>query len=99
MDFRDLATPDDPTVSAGITELVNIGLIEADLVRVVSSDLLHDLRRRLFGSPRGAIEESQTIEIARKAGATLFLTGTIRSSGTGKLVTWHLVDARRTAMT
>ena len=94
MDFRDLATPDDPLVSVGITELVNIGLIEADLVRVVSSDLLHDLRRRLFGSPRGAIEESQTIEIARKAGATLFLTGSIRPSGTGKIVTWHLVDAK-----
>ena len=94
MDFRDLATPDDPTVSTGITELLNIGLIQADIVRLVSSDLLHDLRRRLFGSPRGAIEESQTIEIARKAGATLFLTGTIRPSGAGKLVTWHLVDAK-----
>jgi tetratricopeptide (TPR) repeat protein/TolB-like protein len=94
MDFRDLATPSDPTVSAGITELVNIGLIQADIVRVVSSDLLHDLRRRLFGSPRGQIEESQTIEIARKAQATMFLTGTIRPSGAGKLVTWRLVDVR-----
>ncbi len=94
MDFRDFSTPDDPTVSAGITELVSIGLIEADVVRVVSSDLLHDLRRRLFGSPRGVIEESQTMEIARKAGATLFLTGTIRQSDEGKLVTWHLVDAQ-----
>ncbi|HVO76349.1 MAG TPA: protein kinase [Candidatus Bathyarchaeia archaeon] len=94
MDFRDLATPNDPIVSAGITELVNVGLIQADVVRIISSDLLHDLCRRLFGSSRGSIDESQTIEIARKAGATLFLTGTIRQSGAGKLVTWHLVDAR-----
>jgi tetratricopeptide (TPR) repeat protein len=94
MDFRDLATPNDPIVSAGITELVNIGLIQADVVRIISSDLLHDLCRRLFGSPSGSIDESQTIEVARRAGATLFLTGTIRQSGAGKLVTWHLVDAR-----
>ncbi len=94
MDFRDLATPNDPIVSAGITELVNIGLNETDVVRIISSDYLHDLRRRLFGSSRGAIEESQTMEIARKAGATLFLTGTITQSAAGKLVTWHLVDVR-----
>jgi len=94
MDFRDLATPDDPTVSAAITELVNIGLLQEDLVRVVSSDLLHDLRRRLFGSPRGAIEDSQTLEIARQAKATLFLAGTFGQSGANWFVNWRLVDAR-----
>jgi tetratricopeptide (TPR) repeat protein/predicted Ser/Thr protein kinase len=94
MDFRDLATPDDPTVSAGLTELVNMGLIQAELVRVVSSDLLHDLRRRLFGSPRGVIEDSQTMEIARKAEATLFLVATIGQSGANRFVNWRLVDAR-----
>jgi tetratricopeptide (TPR) repeat protein/predicted Ser/Thr protein kinase len=94
MDFRDLATPDDPTVSAGLTELVNMGLIQAELVGVVSSDLLHDLRRRLFGSPRGAIEDSQTMEIARRAEARLFLAGTIGQSGANRFVNWRLVDAR-----
>ncbi len=94
MDFRDLATPNDPIVSAGLTELVNMGLIQAELVRIVSSDLLHDLRRRLFGSPRGAIEDSQTMEIARQAGATLFLVATIGESGGNRVVNWRLVDAR-----
>ncbi len=94
MDFRDLASPDDPTVSAGLAELVNMGLIQTDLVRVVSSDLLHDLRRRLFRSPRGAIEDDQTMEIARKAEATLFLAATIVPSGAGRYVNWRLVDAR-----
>jgi tetratricopeptide (TPR) repeat protein/predicted Ser/Thr protein kinase len=94
MGFRDLATPDDPTVSAGLTELVNMGLTQADLVRVVSSDLLLDLRRRLFASPRGAIEDNQTMEIARKAEATLFLVATIGQSGTTRYVNWRLVDAR-----
>ena len=94
MDFRDLATPDDPTVSAGLTELVSTGLIQADLVRVVSSELLHDLRRRLFGSPRGAIDDSQTFELALKLEATLFLVGTIGQGSSNQYANWRLVDAR-----
>jgi tetratricopeptide (TPR) repeat protein len=94
MDFRDLATPDSLNTSAGLTERVSTGLIQADIVRVVSSELLHDLRRRLFGSPRGAIDESQTFEIARKVEATLFLVATITRSGSSQSVNWRLVDAR-----
>jgi len=94
MDFRDLATPDDPTVSAGMTELVNIGLIQASPVRVISSEYLHDLSRRLFGVVKGPIEESQKIEVARKAEATLLLVATIGMSGESRFVTWRLVDAK-----
>ena len=94
MDFRDLSVPSDPIVSAGLTELVSSGLIQADLIRVVSSELLHDLRRRLFGSPRGAIEDGQTLEIARKVEATLFLVATIGQSGSNQFVNWRLVDTR-----
>ena len=94
MDFRDLATPDDPTVSAGITELISIALIEASPVRMISSEYIRDLRRRLFGSARGPIEEDQTMEVARQAGATLFLSGRIGKLGESQFVTWRLVDAR-----
>jgi serine/threonine protein kinase/Flp pilus assembly protein TadD len=94
MDFRVLSMPDSLNASAGLTELVSTGLIEADLIRVVSSELLHDLRRRLFGSPRGAIEDSQTLEIVRKVEATLFLVATIGGSGSNQSVNWRLVDVR-----
>ncbi|MDD3643548.1 MAG: hypothetical protein PHQ19_08820, partial [Candidatus Krumholzibacteria bacterium] len=94
MDFRDLTKSDDPTVSMGITELVSTGLIQSDMVRVVSSERLHDLRRQLFGSPRGAIDDSEVFELARRVEATLFLVGTIEGSGAGRVVIWRLVDAR-----
>lgn len=95
MDFRDLATPDDPTVSAGLTELVNCGLTESSPIRVISSERLHDLRRRHFGSARGAIEDSQMLEIARAAEATIALVATISKSGANLLGNWRMVDVRK----
>jgi len=92
VDFRDLANPDDLQASAGMTELVNIGLIENSPIRVVSPEYLRDLRRRLFGSGRGPIEDDQVLEVARKAGATLLLAGRMGRVGDEQFVTWRLVD-------
>ncbi len=94
VDFRDIGSEDDPILSAGVTELVNIGLIENCPIRVLSPEYLRDLRRRLFGSGRGVIEDDQVIEVARKAGATLLLAGRIGNAGEGSFVTWRLVDTR-----
>jgi len=92
--FRDLNTPDDLHASAGMIELVNIGLIENSPIRVVSPEYLQDLRRRLFGSGRGPIEDDQILEVARKAGATLLLAGRMGRMGDEQFVTWRLVDTR-----
>ena len=94
VEFRDLTTPDDLQASAGMTELVNIGLIENSPIRVVSPEYMQDLRRRLFGSGRGAIEDDQILEVARKAGATLLLAGRMGHLGDEQFVTWRLVDTR-----
>jgi tetratricopeptide (TPR) repeat protein len=94
MDFRDLATPDDLTVTAGLTGLIHVGLVESSPVRVVSPEYLHDLRRRLFGSARGPIEEDQALEVARKAGATLLLSGQIAVLDATRFVSWRLVDTQ-----
>jgi serine/threonine-protein kinase len=91
VDFRDLDTPDDPLASAEITALLHVGLVESSPIRVVSPDYLQDLRRRAFGSARGAIEEGQVLEVARQCGSTLFLAGRIK---TGDYITWRLVDTR-----
>ena len=92
MDFRDLATPEDPTVSAGMTGLVHVGLVESSPVRVISPEYLYDLRRRLFDTARGPIAEAQALEVARQSGATLLLSGQIGKVGAVSYVTWRLVD-------
>jgi tetratricopeptide (TPR) repeat protein len=92
VDFRDLATPDDPTTSAGVTGLVHVGLVESSPIRVISPEYLHDLRRRLFDTARGPIEADQALEVARQSGAALLLSGQIGTVGGGSYVTWQLVE-------
>ncbi|UCG51068.1 MAG: protein kinase [Candidatus Latescibacterota bacterium] len=94
MDFRDLASVEDPTVSAGMTGLVNVGLVESSPVRVVSPEYLYDLRRRLFGDEQGPINQNQALEVARQAGATMLLSGQISRARGSPYVTWRLVDTR-----
>ncbi|MBN1163206.1 MAG: protein kinase [Candidatus Krumholzibacteriota bacterium] len=92
IDFQDLTNSGDPTLSTGITSLVNVELVESDIIRVVSPAYLYELRRRLFGGPHGPIREDQGLEIARKAGARLLLTGRITNLESTPYVTWQLVD-------
>ncbi|UCF78986.1 MAG: serine/threonine protein kinase, partial [Candidatus Eiseniibacteriota bacterium] len=91
IDFRNLVNPEDPVASAEITGLLHVGLVEVCPIRVVSPDLLHDLRRRFFGSARGPIAEDQVLEVARKSGSTIFLSGDIKE---GQYAVWRLVDTR-----
>ncbi|NIM18697.1 MAG: protein kinase [Candidatus Latescibacteria bacterium] len=94
MDFRDLVASDDMTISIGITELVNIGLIESSPIRVISPEYLQDLRRRLFGTTSEPIREAEALELARHSGATLILSGKIAQLENEQYATWRLVDAR-----
>jgi serine/threonine protein kinase len=92
VDFTNLVDPDDPTISPGITGLVRVGLIESSPVRVISPEYLYDVRRRLFNTTRGPIEAGEALEIARKAGATMLLSGQIGTSGGEEYALWQLVD-------
>jgi tetratricopeptide (TPR) repeat protein len=92
IDFSTISDTDDRTLSASITGLVHVGLVESSPIRIISPTYLQDLRRRLFGEGRGRIEESQALEIARKAGATYLLTGQIGVLGEDRYVTWTLMD-------
>ncbi len=94
MDFRDIDAPDSLITSAALTELVSTSLTEADVIRVISSELIHDFRRRLYGSPRGAIDDSQIFDLARQVKATLFLVAKIGRTGPNRIVSWRLVDVR-----
>jgi serine/threonine protein kinase/tetratricopeptide (TPR) repeat protein len=94
VDFQDLSGGDDPTLSAGITSLVNVGLIEASPVRVVSTSYLHELRRRLFKNTEGPITKDQAMEVARESGASLALVGEVSIAGDEQMVIWQLVDTK-----
>ncbi len=92
--FRDLVDAGDDVAAAGITELVNVGLIESSPIRLISIEYLQDLRRRLFGSTTGAIADDQALEVARKSGATLLLAGSIGKMGGEHFVAWRIVDVK-----
>lgn len=92
--FRSLgAGSDDPSL-ADITELVNVGLIESSPVRLISTEYLQDLRRRLFGASTGQIADDQALEVARRSGATLLLAGSIGKAAGERMLAWRLVDVR-----
>jgi tetratricopeptide (TPR) repeat protein len=94
IEFRDSVNPDDPTVSSGITGLVQVGLTETSPIRVISPELLSDIRRRLFGAQSGPIAPDQILEVARKAGSTMYVAGEIVGTAAEQYVTWRLVDTR-----
>jgi tetratricopeptide (TPR) repeat protein/tRNA A-37 threonylcarbamoyl transferase component Bud32 len=91
VDFHDLMTPDDPTISAEITGLLHVGIVESSPIRVVSPDYLLDLRRRFFGSARGPVEEDQILEIARASGAAIVVSGQVKARD---YAIWRLVDTQ-----
>jgi serine/threonine protein kinase len=70
IDFRDLVTPNDSTISTAITSLVHVGLVEGSPIRIVSPSYIYDLRRRLFGGGRGPIGTDQALELARRTGSS-----------------------------
>jgi len=93
VDFRGVAE-DDPVDAAGLTHLVDAGLLELSPVRVVSAEYLYDLRRRVFGDAEGPIGAGEALEIARQAKATMVVTGQMGTAGAIPFVTWKLVDVR-----
>lgn len=94
IDFRDSSSPAGQTVGAALTGLLQIGLVEASPIRVLSPEYLLDLRRRTFGAAHGPIADEQALEVARRAGATLLLCGHVTTLDAGRTVMWRLIDTR-----
>ncbi len=94
IDFRDLITPNDSTISTAITSLVHVGLVEGSPIRIVSPSYIYDLRRRLFGSGRGPIGTDQALELARKSGARFALIGQLTKIAGGQCLLWDLVNTK-----
>jgi serine/threonine protein kinase/tetratricopeptide (TPR) repeat protein len=94
MDFSNLSSSADSVLSLSITSLINVSLVENSPIRIVSSEYLYELRRRLFGGTNGLVASGQALEVARKSGATILLCGEITKVGDRQYFMWRLVDTR-----
>jgi predicted Zn-dependent protease/predicted Ser/Thr protein kinase len=92
VDFEDLGGAADSLSAAGLGGLLQVGLVERCPVRVVSPEYLQDLRRRLFAGSEGPIRADQALAVARKAGATLLLSGQVGRRGGAQFAVWRLVE-------
>lgn len=95
MDFEDLGGSLDTLSAAGLSGLLQVGLIERSPIRVISPEYLQDLRRRLFSGAQGAIRQDQALAVARKAGASLILSGQIGCEQGSTFAIWRLVETGR----
>jgi tetratricopeptide (TPR) repeat protein/predicted Ser/Thr protein kinase len=95
MDFEDLGGSADTLSAAGLNGLLQVGLIEQSPIRVVSPEYLQELHRRLFSGVQGAIRPDQALEIARKAGASLLLSGQIGHEQGSTFAIWRLLETER----
>jgi eukaryotic-like serine/threonine-protein kinase len=92
VDFEDLGGGSDSLSAAGLGGLLQVGLIEKCPVRVVSPEYLQDLRRRSFAGAQGPIKSDQALTVARKAGATLLLSGQVGRRNGSTFAVWRLVE-------
>ncbi len=92
VDFEDLGSSSDSLSAAGLGGLLQVGLIERSPIRVVSPEYLQDLRRRTFAGAQGPIRSDQALTVARKAGASLLLSGQISRRNGSTFAVWRLVE-------
>ena len=92
IDFSEPQGQDDATLASGLTELVNIGLVQSSPVRIVSPELVKDRSRHIFGSEGIAIESGRSLEVARATRASLMMTGQVGPVRDGFFATWRIVD-------
>ncbi len=92
VDFECLGAVPDSLSASGLNGLLQVGLVERSPIRVVSPEYLQDLRRRLFAGEQGPIRADQALAVARKAGASLMLSGQVGQSGGSSFAIWRLVE-------
>jgi tetratricopeptide (TPR) repeat protein len=91
-DIRAIAGEGAANRGEGLTELLNIGLLESAPVRMTSREYLYDLRRRMFGSREGPLGPDEALAVSRRAGIAYLLAGQLITDGKGDLATWRLIE-------
>jgi tetratricopeptide (TPR) repeat protein len=92
VDFTDPADEEGRIRATGLGNLVRAGLVENCPMRVISTSLLQDIRRREYGEDEGPIREHQALEVSRQAGASHLLLGHITDTGLEVTFIWEIVD-------
>lgn len=96
VNFQDLVkTDEDPMLIEALCGLIQVGLVQNSPVRVVSPDFIQELKRRLAHEDGAPVGDDQALELARRAGATLMLTGQLARLEGKRLVIWRLVETIR----
>lgn len=91
-DIRTISAEGGDNRGEGLTELLNIGLLESAPVRMTSREYLYDLRRRMFGDREGPLGPDEALAVSRRAGIAFLLAGQLVTDGKGDLATWRLID-------
>ncbi len=78
-----------------LQELIITDLSESEFFKVYSSQRLFDLQNQLHPSDSRSIDPSDALEIARMAGASTMLTGSIIQTGTKTILTSRLIEVDR----
>lgn len=75
-----------------IAELLTTDLSASEYIKIVSRQRLYDLAKHEVGNTDGKIDRTEALLIARKAGATRLLTGSISKLGGRPIISAQIVD-------
>lgn len=93
LNFENLSDPNDTERQGDIiADLLTTDLSASEFIKVVSSQRLYDLAKHSAGNNDGRIEKSEAIQIAKKAGATRMLTGSLSKLGGRPIISAQIID-------
>lgn len=93
MYFENLSDPDDKErLGDIITELLTTDLSASQFIKVVSSQRIYDLLKHQGASSARRVDRGIATEVARKAGASRMLSGTLSRLSGRTIITAQLVD-------
>ncbi len=93
LNFENLSDPQDSGRQGDIiADLLTTDLSASDYIKVVSSQRLYDLARHEAGDTDGKIDKGEAIDIARQAGATRMLTGSLSKLGGRSIISAQIID-------
>lgn len=93
LDFENHSDPNDSERQGEIiADLLTTDLSASEYIKVVSSQRLYDLAKHSGGDNDGRIGRGEALQIARKAGATRMLTGSLSKLGGRPIISAQIID-------
>ncbi len=93
LNFENLSDPNDSERQGDIiADLLTTDLSASEFIKVVSSQRLYDLAKHSSGNNDGKIDRGEALQIAKRAGATRMLTGSLSKLGGRPIISAQIVD-------